>query len=186
MYLRAHKVIDGIVYDSDNAEILHYRDTWFGGRKILAVTPEGHYFEAMFAGLIMGWQIFPLSRLRAVHWALKNEADSNVLERLGVTLFPEPQVLIDRGFESPSTCEILGHRRRFFSNDLLYAVEFLCQNPDGRFFVYDGMILVRTFVLQDFIAMTQRQALAWAIQHLAPWESLEMLGYDRNLAAKTS
>ena len=34
--------------------------------------------------------------------------------------------------------------------------------------------------------MTQKQALAWAIQHLAPWESLEMLGYDRNLAAKTS
>ena len=184
MYRRAYKVVDEIVYDSDTAEVLHYRDSWHGGRTILAVTPEGHYFESMFVGLIMGWQIFPLSRLRAVYWALKHKAASRVIERLGVTMFPEPETPADRPYEYPSIRGILGHRKKLFTNDLLYTVEFLCRNPDGRFFIYDGMILLRTFLFEEYIPMTQSQALKWAIRHGAPWDSLEILGYHRNITAK--
>ena len=182
--MRAYKVIDEIVYDSETADVLHYRDTWIGGRTILAVTPEGHYFEAMFAGLMMGWRIFPVSRLRAVYWALKNNAPSKVLERLGVTLFPEPEVPLDKPYESPGICDILCARKKLFTNDLLYTAEFLCRNPDGRFFVFDGMILLGRFVFEEYIPMTQSRALQWAIRHGAAYDALEILGYHPDSIAK--
>ena len=179
MYDRAYKVKDGIVYDSRTADVLHHRDRWYGTRLILAVTPEGHYFEAMFAGLIMGWQIFPRSRLGAVYWALRNKAPDKVLERLGVTIFPTPDVAPDKPYEWPGSCHILGARKKLFTNDLLYTSEFLCQNPDGRFFVFDGMILLRRFVFEENVPMTQREGLAWGIRHGSSWAALEVLGYKR-------
>ena len=184
MYNRAYRVVDGIVYDSDTTDILHHRDTWYGGRTILAVTPDGHFFEAMFAGLITGWHIFPLSRLRAVHWALKNKAANQVLDRLGVTLLPEPNIPRDRPYEYPSMSSILCSRKKLLTNDLLYTVEFLCRNPDGRFFVFDGMILFRRFVFEEYVPMTQGQALTWAIRHGAPCDALEILGYHLDFTPK--
>ena len=179
MHDRAYKVKDGIVYDSKTADVLHHRDRWYGTRLVLAVTPEGHYFEAVFAGLIMGWQIFPLSRLGAVYWALRNKAPDSVLERLGVTVFPEPQVAPGKPYEWPGSCDILGAKKKLFTNDFLYTSEFLCQNPDRRFFIFDGMILLRRFTFEEHIPMTQREALKWAILHGAPWDALETLGYKR-------
>ena len=185
MYYRAYKFKDGVEYDSDTADVIHYRDVWYGNRKILAVTPEGHYFHAMFGGLIWGWQIFPCSRLRAVEWALDNKASNEVLERLGVTVMPPPDVAPDKPYEDLLICEFLHSKKKLFKNDILYTVEVLCQNPpDGRFFLYDGMRLLRTFLFEDYIPMTQREALLWGIKHMAPWESLEIMGYTRTDAER--
>lgn len=176
-----YTVKNGIEYNSDTADILHYRDTWYGYRRVLALTPDGHYFEAMI-GSIFGWQVFPLSRLRAVEWALANKAPDRVLERLGVTVMATPNVPADKPYEDLLVCEFLHAKKKLFKNDVLYTIEALCQNPpDGRFFLYDGMRVLRLFLNEDFIPMTQREALLWGIKYMAPWESLEIMGYKRSL-----
>ena len=185
MFDRVHKIKEGIEYSSETAEVLHHRDPWHGGRRILAVTPDGHYFQAMFGGIMLGWQIFPYSRLRAVCWALENKAPDPVLERLGVTVQPEANVPPGKPYESVFSTDVLHSKKKLFKNDVLYTVEFLCQNPpDGRYFLYDGMRVLRAFLLEDYIPMTQREALLWGIKHMAPWESLEIMGYVRSLESE--
>ena len=175
-----YTVKNGIEYNSETADVLHYRDTWYGYRRILAATPDGHYFEAIIGSVLFGWQVFPLSRLRAVEWALRNKAPDRVLERLGVTLMPVPNVAPGKPYEDLLICEFLHSKKKLFRNDVLYTLEVLCQNPpDGRFFLYDGMRLLRTFLLEDYIPMTQQEALLWGIKHMAPWDSLEIMGYTR-------
>ena len=182
-----YTVKNGIEYNSETADIIHYRDTWYGYRRMLALTPDGHYFEAIIGSAFFGWQIFPLSRLRAVYWALQNKAPDLVLKRLGVTLMPVPNVAPDKPYEDILICEFLHSKKKLklFKNDILYTIEVLCQNPpDGRFFLYDGMRLIRAFLFEDYIPMTQREALMWGIKHMASWESLEILGYKRTDAER--
>ena len=75
--MRGYKMIDGVVYDTDTAGVLHRANPFVG--EVLGVTPEGHYFTALFGGLILGWVIFPLTRRGAVEFAIKHKADDYVL-----------------------------------------------------------------------------------------------------------
>ncbi len=155
-----YTVKDGIEYNSETADVLHHRDTWYGYRRILAVTPDGNYFEAIIGSAFFWWQVFPFSRLRAVRWALENKAPNGILERLGVTLMPAPNVAPDKPYEDISICALFHSKKKLSQNNFLYTVEFLCQNPpDGRSFLYDGMHFFRSFLFEDYIPMTQREAL---------------------------
>ncbi|MYE53800.1 MAG: hypothetical protein F4X34_01205 [Chloroflexi bacterium] len=179
MHDRAYKVKDGIVYDSETADVIHHHDGLLGHRTILAITPEGHYFVASFGGMILGWVVFPYSRLMAVCWALERKAPDEVLTRLGVELIPEPDVAPDKPYEELRVCETLCAKKKLFQNDFIYTSEFLCRNPDGRMFVFDGMILLGRFVLEERRPMNRREALLYGIKHMATWYDLEQLGYAR-------
>lgn len=177
--MRAYKVKDGIVYDSDTADVLHYHDGFMGNRAILAITPEGHYFMASFAGLITGWMIYPYSRMMAVMWALEKKAPDAVLERLGVTIAPEPDVPPDKPFEDLRICEMMCARNKLFTNWFIHTCEFFCKNPDGRYFVYEGMMLLGRFLFEEYRPISPRDALLYGIKHMATWQDLERLGYVR-------
>ena len=82
--MRAYKMKDGVVYDTDTARVLHDPNSSLA--QFLAVTPEGHYFVAVLGGLFLGWVIFPRSHRRAVEFAIKYKAHDNVLKRLEVTI----------------------------------------------------------------------------------------------------
>lgn len=170
MHIKAYKVVDGVVYDTRTAQMLHYNDRLFTGRKILSVTPEGNHFITMNGGVILGWVIFPYSRLRSVEWALENNAPNHVLTRLGVNILPQPP-------ESDAPYDIrtgqpLGSRKRLFGYD------FLFKNQDGRLFLYERMTILG-FLTEKSYPMTQQQALLWAIKHISPWITLQDLGYIR-------
>ena len=177
--MRAYKEKNGIVYDSETADIIHYHDGLLGHRTILAVTPEGNYFVASFAGLIAGWQIFPYSRFMAVMWALDKKAPDDVLERLGLTISPEPDVASDKPYEDLPVCEMLYAKKKLFTNWFIHTCEFFCKNPDGRYFVYEGMILLGRFIFEEYRPMTPREALSYGMKNPVTWYDLEQLGYVR-------
>lgn len=173
------KVEDGIVYDTETAEIIYIGD---GGRKILAITPDGHYFVVYVSGMISEWAyLSPYSRFMAVWWALRTKAPDDVLERLGVKLLPEPNVPKDKPYEPYHSLDVLCAKdQKFIKNNFFIAsAQFLFKNPDGRFFLYDGMILLSKFVFEENKPMSQREALLWAIDNMAPWDTLAILGYER-------
>lgn len=177
--MRLYKVKDGIVYDSDTADVIYVHDSFMGNRRVLGVTPEGNYFIASYGGALMGWVIFPYTRLMMVWRALEMKAPDEALERLGLELIPEPDVPADKPYEGFPTIEPIASKNTRFTNKFIHTCEFLFKNPDGRYFVYDGMILLSRFTFEERRPMTQRKALLWAFKNYAPWAVLEMLGYVR-------
>lgn len=184
MYNRAYKVKDGIVYDSKTADLVHYKDSIIGTRDILAVTPKGNYFVTSFGGFLTGWQVFPYGRLSAIDWAIRKKAPAKAFERLGVTIMPEPDVPADKPYEPFHACEVLCAKNKTFDNSLIATAKFLFRNPDGRFFLYDGMILLGRYVFEENRPMSQLQALRWAMLNSDTWYPLEELGCIRDYKYK--
>ena len=175
--MKLYIVKDGIVYDSDTAEVIYIHESLVFKPRVLGVTPEGNYFLA-YVG-VMGWSIIPYTRMTLVWRALEMKAPDEVLKRLGLELMPEPDVPADKPYEDYPTFDPLAVKRTRFTNGYIHTCEFLCQNPDGRFFIYEGMILLSRFIFEERRPMTQRKALLWALKHYAPWQVLETLGYVR-------
>lgn len=172
MHDRAYKEVGGIVYDSDTAEVLHYVDV-FTNRKILAVTPDGHYFEAIYGGMLCGWVVFPQSKLWAVELALRYKASDDVLEGLGVDILRT--VESDEPYNLVSADVLWGKKIPF---DLGY--QLLARNYDGRFFLFRNIDIFGVRI-KWVKPKTQRQALRWAIWNVprdVP-ESFQMLGLSQ-------
>ena len=69
------------------------------------------------------------------------------------------------------TSEPLAAKHTRFTNKFIHTCEFLFNNPDVRYFAYDGMILLSRFTFEERRPTTQRKALPWAV--------LDTLGYVR-------
>ena len=109
LYDRAYKVADGVVYDSRTADVVYHNDTLFG-RTVLAVTPDGHYFEAIWRGLTFGWLVYPLgNQLWAIREAVGMKAPDSVLERLGVRILKK--VKSDEPYNLISADMLWGERK---------------------------------------------------------------------------
>ena len=158
-----------MVYDSDTADILHHVDV-FTSRKILSVTPEGHYFEAIYGGMAIGWAIFPQSRLWSIRWAVKHKAPDDVLERLGVEILRT--VKSDELYNLMSADLVWGERRLFNT-----GYDFLARNHDGRFFLFRDLDILGIRI-RWVKPKTQRQALRWAVWNVpnSQSEAFQMLG----------
>ena len=157
---RAYKEVDGVVYDSDTADVLHHKDNLLS-RIVLAVTPDGHYFSATWGGLMVGWVVFPRpNRLWAIHDAIRLKAPDSVLERMGVTILPE--VESDEPYNLLSAELVWGERMFRFR----WMFDFLAQNYDGRFFLFRNLELFDVRIKKWVKPMSQRQALKWAVWYL--------------------
>ena len=174
LYNRAYKVANGVVYDSDVAEVLHHRDN-FLSRKVLAVMPDGHYFCAIWGGLALGWVVFPIhNRLWAIREAIELKAPDSVLEKLGVSILME--VESDEPYNLLSAEFVWGERMFRFR----WMYDFLAQNYDGRFFLFRNFEIGDVRIKKWVKPMSQRQALKWAVWYLPrdlP-EKFKMLGVD--------
>ena len=80
---------DGVLYDSDTADILHYWDRAMGNRNVLAVTPEGNYFLALLytMAFVPKFYLIPISKFYAIILAAEHDAPDSTMERLGVKMF---------------------------------------------------------------------------------------------------
>ena len=194
MQYSVRQMKNGIVYDSDTADLIHYKEYPFtsGMFDFLGVTPDGNYFLARvgfprLGGLIIGSRdVFPCSRLSAIEWAIREKAPVNAFERLGVTIMPEPDVPADKPYEALRNCGLLHVGVKRFINPLIHSTaEVLLKNPDGRFFLRKYTIRLRRFLSQKDRPMSQLKALRWAVLNDdASLETLEMLGYIRNYEHK--
>ena len=174
------KVVDGVVYDMEAADVIFWRDK-VSGRHILAITPEGHYFSACISqGLLLSnWYVIPHTRFTAVWWLLRNDGTDDALKRLGVEVMPSPNVPADKPYEDLRHCEIICARKKLFTNWFIHTCEFFCKNPGGRYFVYEGMMLLGRFLFEEHRPISPREALLYGIKHMATWYDLEQLGYVR-------
>ena len=174
------KVVDGVVYDLEAADVIHWRDK-LSIREFLAITPEGHYFSGSISqGLLFSnWYVIPQTRFTAVWWLLRHGGEDEALKRLGVKIKPAPDVPPDKPFEDLRHCEMLSAKKKLFTNWFIHTCEFFCKNPDGRYFVHEGMMLLGRFLFEEYRPISPREALLYGIKHMATWYDLEQLGYVR-------
>ena len=161
---------DGVIYDSETAEILHWYDR-FSVRVILGVTPSGHYFQAILRNGLFGpkTSVFPIRfKATALYCAAKEKAPDETLEKLGVRILKPAES--DEPYNFMSS-DVVWPEKGFF------GWRALMRNYDGRLWMvksFDIDILgIRT---KWTSAIDQRQAIAWAIMKGANVKALEMLG----------
>ncbi len=163
---------DGVIYDSDTADILHYWDPLLGGRNILAVTPLGNYFLAMLYTIAFNprFYISPISKSYAIFLAAKYDAPDSTMSKLGVRMFTP--VESDEPYNLVSSETIWPKKTRLGWNTLL-------RNYDGRFWMFKSIDLdligIRTQRAQP---MTQKKAIAWAIKKGAWGNTMSLIGLD--------
>ena len=172
--VRVYKEKDGVVYDSETATVLHYRDNCFVDREILAVTPDGHYFLAFLTGGLTDWTyVRPIGKLHALMWSIKHDGPDDVLRSQGVKV--SRPIESDEPFNLLSST-LLGGRKRLFGYD------FLEQNYDRRLFVFQGREICGIVVMKKVYPLTQRQALQWTLDCNTPLETFYQLGWDYSSA----
>ena len=155
---------DGVVYDTDTAGALHSANPFVG--EVHAVTPEGHYFKAVFGGFALGRVIFPLTRRGAVEFAIKHKADDYVLRRLGVAI--QKPIKAGDPYDQLSA-RFIWMKPRFLGKD------WLLQNHDGRYFLLKNRRISRCR-WQITRPMDQKKALRWALRNYADNEAVRKLG----------
>ena len=170
--VRVFEEIDGVVYDSDTADIIHYWDS-FGGRNIIATTPEGRYFLARIyeSFFTPRFWVLPIGRRYAIELAAKNDAPDKAMEELGVKILNP--VESDEPYNIVSSETIWPHRT-------LFGWRTLLRNYDGRLWMFKSFDILG---IQTHWAspISQRQAIAWAIRKGAWSEYLAMLGVEGDL-----
>ena len=162
--VRVRKVVDGVLYDSETAEVIHYWDErylWFAvTRFVLGKTPEGHYcLIAISEGTILRpdpkIKGVRASRTGCIMTLADTDAPDSILESLGVEIISsegpdEPVVPLDVEI-------VLTEPARFGCKTLL-------KSPRGRFWMARRYALFGWKKLA-FRPVSQREAIRWAIWH---------------------
>ena len=179
--IKVRKVVDGILYDSESAEVIHHWDNTFlnaEARYVLGKTPESHYFlirisaGSMFGTLPPCTRVIPANRIGSIMTRARVDAPDSALESLRVEIMTpegpdEPIVPLD--------VEVVLTRSRRFGD------QTLVKSPRGRFW------MVRRYALLGWEKrvvrpVSQRDAIYWALRNggWPPRERLEMLGISSN------
>ena len=166
---RLYEVIDGVVYDSEDYAFLHRWRRKIGPVYALWRTPDGHYYLTMHTlSLLFGpcFRFAPISRINAIEIAAARNAPDAVLRELGVD--------VEYVDESDVSCD-LGTAETVYAKRSRFAERTLLKSSDGRYLMFErrgifGMTRTRTS------PVTQRGAIAWALENGARGEVLEMLG----------
>ncbi len=173
--IRVFKEIDGVVYNSDTSDVIHYWDRFLGGRRVLAVTPCGHYFlaylyEAFFTPRFM---VLPIGRRHAIWLASKSDAPEEAMRKLGVKV--ENPIESDEPYNLISSETIWPHRML-----LGFGWRTLLRNYDGRLWMFKSFDILG-IQTQWASSVSQSEAIAWAIDKGAWEEHLAMLGVEGDL-----
>ena len=100
------------------------------------------------------------------------DAPDEALEELGIELFEEGRVKEDFHIENLNT-RLISIASSVSPNYL----DGLWRNCDGRFFRYKHLILVSLrFLWEQKKVLTQREAIAFALGHRTPPNTMKMLG----------
>ena len=161
---------DGVIYDSDTADILHYWDTFLGGRRILAVTPGGDYFMTMLsaAAFTPRFYVIPINERYLLYLAAKRDAPDSTMEKLGVRMFAP--VKSDEPYN-------------FISSETVWAKKtwlgwnMLLRNYDGRFWMFKIIDIIGVRI-KKALPMTQREAIAWAIDNNIRGDTMSLIGVE--------
>lgn len=170
--VRVHKEIDGTLYSSRTAEVIHYWDSKISSsRSVVAVTPEGHYFKAWIYSTNLsgtGAHVYPISRLWATALVAEHGGSDSVLESLGVRIMHQPQSDTPYSMRNSDTV---------WPVKVPFGWRTLLMERDGRLWMFKGFYLFGVKV-EWSAPMSQRRAIAWAIRKGA-WDcSLRMLGVE--------
>ena len=170
--VRVFEEEDGVIYDSDTAEILHWYDR-FTLRIILAVTPSGHYFHAILRDGLLGprTSVIPIRfKASAIYWAAKESAPDETLEKMGVRILNQPESDEPYNFMS---ADVIWPERWFF------GWRALMRNYDGRLWMLNSFSIDILGIRAKWTsAIDQRKAIAWAIMKGASGDKLKMLGIE--------
>ena len=166
---RLYEVIDGVVYDSEDCSLVHRWRGKMGSPYAVWCTPDGHYFMTKHGlSLLFGphFKFAPIDRIYAVELAAAHDAPDWVLEGLGVELARVDES--DEVFQISPADTVWTKRTRFGERVLLKNVtgRYLMSERSGMF----GVARKRTS------PMSQREAIAWALENDAWGEALDMLG----------
>ena len=161
---------DGVIYDSDTSYILHYWDTFMGGRKILAVTPDGNYFMAMLytVAFTPRFYVIPISERYLIYLAAKHDAPDSTMEKLGVKMFTP--VKSDDPYNLTSSETIWPKKTWLGWNTLL-------RNYDGRFWMFKSIDTIGVRI-EKAQPMTQKEAIVWAIDKNIRGDAMSLIGLD--------
>ncbi len=163
---------DGVIYDSDSAEILHSYDH-FAFHIVIAVTPCGRYFQAILRHGLFGpkARVFPLRfKAQAIYWAAKGNAPDEALEKLGVKIIEQTDS--DEPYNFMSSEIIWPERGRF-------GWRALMRNYDGRLWMLKTFDINALGIhIKKSRPISQRKAIVWAIDEGIYNERLKMLGLE--------
>lgn len=155
--------INGIRYDAATAYPIHHRDTLWGGRRILAITPDNYFFAARHIGVFYGWAFYPLRcRYWAIEEALAMRAPDDVLELLDVRVLnadPDPPKFNLLDVELLCIVVRRGGLR-----------EALLRDPRGNFWLFRCLGRMNSWlgIASTWVRpISQRRALKWAIRCLS-------------------
>ena len=163
---------DGVIYDSDNSEILHAYDR-LAFHIVLAITPCGHYFQAILRHGLLGpnASVHPIRfKAVAIYWAAKGNAPDKIMEELGVKIIE--QIDSNEPYNFMSSEVIYPDRGRF-------GWRALMRNYDGRFWMLKTFDINALGIhIKRSRPISQRKGIAWAITKGAPVERLKFLGVE--------
>ncbi len=159
-----HHEEEGILYDSETADVI-YCSNGLLCKYTLAVNPDGYCFLTWVSEDYTGRvnKVVPMDRYSAIMWSIKSKAPDDTLERLGVDILRKLES--DEPYNLVSS-KLMAGKKRFLGYD------FLEQNYDGRFFVYQWRKAFG-FVNKRVQGINQRNAILWTLQNLRSIESLE-------------
>ena len=175
--VRVRRVVDGVLYDSERAEVAHYWDEGVLGmtlvRFVLGRTPCGRYFlTSLTDGSMLrpgpNIDVTPFSRIASIGLLADVGAPDSALEGLGVEMIT-PDVP-DDSTHPPTVETVLSRRKRF-------GRQTLVKGHSGRFWMVRwwgifgwGKSTVRL--------VSQRKAICWAVKNglWATSDRPEMLG----------
>ena len=173
--------IDGVVYDSKHATVIHYWDETYllkPYRNVLGKNTEGCLFLSTISeGTILfpepRIRVFPCGRTIAIMLLVDAGAPNPVLEGLEVEII------------TPAISDVPHHRpamKTVLASDIRFGCETLKKSDDGRFWMVRrrgifGWERVRTR------QVSQRQAIGWAIRNGVSLfsDQLQMLGIRNTL-----
>lgn len=169
--VRVVREIDGVVYDSETANVIYYWDetTFFVPyRMVLATNPDGYYFlTELSEGTILRpgprVKVYDLNRRTSIAVLARAGAPDSVLEGLGV------EVIIP-------ACDDKRHGdiRTVLVSDIRFGDQTLAKTSCGHFW----MLRTRRFFgkkRQRHWKVSQREAISWGIRNGA--------GFDRTRLA---